>query len=216
MPLKKLTELINDEDSSINTNQIPGAGSLFGSAQPANASTPKPGSLFGAPSTASQQSQQPPSLFASSSTTAATQPQQPSIFASAASAQPQQQTGSLFGAPAQSQTPSRPQTQTTGSLFGNTNATSQANTGATNGPSLFGGNATGTAEQRPSFLSVYALASTSPHSLQILTHDLVALVLVNRRRHNSPVSLANPNSNRTSSNRASNLPWALAAVSALA
>lgn len=140
MPIKKLRELIED-DSGIPsiTNQTPAAGSLFGSAQPANASTPKPGSLFGAPAAAAN-----------------TQPQQNSIFASTASAQPQQ-TGSLFGAPAQNQTPSQPQTQTqtTGSIFGNANAN---NTGATNAPSMFGGNAAGTAslgqtaQQRPSLL----------------------------------------------------------------
>ncbi|KAI1109867.1 hypothetical protein F5Y14DRAFT_444409 [Nemania sp. NC0429] len=159
------------------TSQGPAAGSLFGSAQPAaNTSTPKPASLFGTPAASSQPSQQPPSLFAASTTanaTTTTQPQPTSLFASTASAQPQQ-TGGLFGgAPAQNPTQSQPQTQTAGGLFGNLNATSQANTGATSTPSLFGGNAAAagsvgqTAQQRPSlFAGTGQQAQTQPAQTQ--------------------------------------------------
>ncbi|KAI1200733.1 hypothetical protein F5X97DRAFT_292762 [Nemania serpens] len=123
------------------TNQAPAAGSLFGSAQPANASTPKPGSLFGTPAATSQQPQQAPSLFANSAAPAATtaQPQQTNFFSSTASVQPQQ-TGSLFGAATQNQNQNQPQIQTPGSLFGG-NATGTATLGQTaqQRPSLFGG-----------------------------------------------------------------------------
>ncbi|KAI0869043.1 hypothetical protein GGS24DRAFT_181149 [Hypoxylon argillaceum] len=154
---------INTSSANMLGLATPGAGSLFGSTQPAAASTPKPGGLFGtttAAATTSQQPQQGASLFGSASTTAATQPQQqqtPNLFASAASTQ--QPTGGLFGTAAQNQsqpatqgtslfgaapqtqtqTQPQPQNQTTGGLFGNANATGQANTGTTGGLSLFGG-----------------------------------------------------------------------------
>ncbi|KAI0403789.1 hypothetical protein F4802DRAFT_278407 [Xylaria palmicola] len=164
MPLKKLTELQND-DSGSTPGQAPASGGLFGStAQTANASAPKPGGLFGTAGTASQQPQQTPSLFgAASTTTPQAQPQQPpSLFGSTPSAQPQQQPSSLFGATAQNQsqpaaqgTPSlfgatpqqsqtQPQAQATGGLFGNTNAAGQANTSTTGGSGLFGAT-----QQRP-------------------------------------------------------------------
>ncbi|KAI1123454.1 hypothetical protein F5Y10DRAFT_251867 [Nemania abortiva] len=168
---------INTSSANMFGSTAPGAGSLFGSAQPAATPTTKPGGLFGTTATTATTSQQQPpqqqqgtSLFGSTATATATQPQQaPNLFASAASTQPQQsqqQTGGLFGAA--SQTQAQPQTQGTGGLFGNANAnaTGQANTGATSSLSLFGGgpsnpaqstgNATGTSvfgqpaqQQRP-------------------------------------------------------------------
>ncbi|KAF2963673.1 hypothetical protein GQX73_g9899 [Xylaria multiplex] len=159
MPLKKLTNALDDDDSGSTAAQAPAAGGLFGSAQqPTNASTPRPGGLFGTATTTSQQPQQGSSLFGSASTTATTQPQQQSTnaFGSTVSAQPQQQTSGLFGAPVQNQSQpaapgtsglfgaapqaqTQPQTQSTGGLFGNTNATDQANTGATGSLGLLSG-----------------------------------------------------------------------------
>ncbi|KAI0529935.1 hypothetical protein GGR58DRAFT_525610 [Xylaria digitata] len=159
MPLKRLTNALDDDDSGSTAGQAPAAGGLFASAQqPANASTPKPGGLFGAATTTSQQPQQGTSLFGSTPTTTTPQPQQQATnaFGSTVSAQPQQQTGSLFGAPAQNQSQpaaqgttslfgaapqaqTQPQTQSTGSLFGNSNATGQANTGTTGSLGLLGG-----------------------------------------------------------------------------
>ncbi|KAI0545330.1 hypothetical protein F4679DRAFT_588636 [Xylaria curta] len=135
MPLKKLTQETDDDNSGSTTSQAPASGGLFGST--ANASTAKPASLFGSAS-ASQQPQQGNSLFGATPTTATSQPQSQqtgqapagslfgstaaastvkpaSLFGSASTSQQPQQGSSLFGA-TPTATTSQPQSQTP-SLF---------------------------------------------------------------------------------------------------
>ncbi|KAI0424515.1 hypothetical protein F5Y09DRAFT_138470 [Xylaria sp. FL1042] len=161
MPLRKLREVLADEENSGSTaGQTPASGSLFGSTQqPANASastsTPKPGGLFG-------------TATASAAAPAQQQPQQTgSLFGAPAQSQSQpaaQATPGVFGAASQTQT--QPQTQATPSLFGNVNSsTAQPASGATGGLGLFAGasnpsqpanNATGTNsffQSRPSLFA---------------------------------------------------------------